>query len=742
MEIQPKNVNNPPKSAGILQRLYDSRRNNLGKLNTRNRFTMVYAITMITVLASAFAMRSRSIENWQKFAEGNQEIVLLSEDNFFYKISDPELIHCDMDCASRGYPSLVNQVKPAGDLMILNTGPRPPSVQPADAKKVSTWSEVQMTIPLTADQITGLGTDQLAIGLPALRYRQAFVFMNDMPWGRFLDSERIVVRAGKSAVLDQFLRIKIIVAIPNTGDTIELGIKKTPPYVATPRTSKNLEKFLLLQSDTRGAVMSIMSRILIAFFALFIFVVIDSTPESFGLSMFLGCEAVAIVLGERWIDVPYSKMFIHTFYQMGDIFRLFFFIQISRMFRPNTAYWLVATTLISIPYGYFRFKEVEWGISGLDVIPRFRDFTAGSLGTIFCLMALFSIRSENLPWRKAALILAAACSFQQIIGPLLHYFPEWNQSQTFRHFFTSYETLYTYLGTLSALTNISTLENRVSNLSQAKIHGDMIEQELSLGQTVQRSFLNIPKLPQQIELANHHEAAVYVSGDIYYAKWDRVTNKLAFLICDVTGHGVQAALKATACYMVAKNNWDKGISTDTDSQSRFDAFKQEQMLLMEQISETPDIPTFAAVEFDDITGTISSYKTNFNAPILIHPGPYGKWEMEVLSMSDSVSVEKQLMPGSLIALFSDGYVTGSRQLSKMLKYMSKHLAFFDGTPEGLEDIINAFDAQNVDRPKDDRTLLVMSWRRSEARYTSIKESEKDHATKSCSNQNLRFQKSS
>jgi hypothetical protein len=719
MENAGKKTSSPTRG-GFIGKLYESRRANLGGLDSRNRLTGLYAGTIILLLTAAFMWRSRSTENWQKFAKTTNEISFLSTENFFFKISQPELLPCDHICQSTPQNmSLTKPLLPSADLLLLNHLPenpvaanRAPDSQ-YDPAQPRIWSQIQLLIPIPASQIAQIKSSLIYVAMPSLRYRMAFVQLDGVPYGSFADSERIILKLPLSKITDQFLNIQIKINLPDTGFAVDTGYTQTPPYVASPRAAKNLEKFLLLDRDTRGSVMSVMSRVLIAFFALFIFVVIDSTPESFGLAMFLGFEALAIVLGERWIEVPWSKFFVHTSYQMGDIFRLYFFIQISRMFRPNTSYWLFAGTILSIPYGYLRFVEGEWGISGLEAIPRMRDATAGSIGTVLCLMSLYSIRKDPLPWRKIALTLASLCSFQQVLGPILFYVPELNQSANFRQFFTSYETLSVYLGALSALTNMSTLEHRVKRLSLAKAHGDMIEQELSLGQTVQRSFLSRPKLPPELEIAHVHEAAVYVSGDIIYSHYDDDTSNLTLLVCDLTGHGVQAALKATACYMLARNVWDikVGNRSEQGSANRFEVFRKEQDQLMRQFSDTPDIPTFSAIEFDSNTAAYSAYRSNFNVPLVVEKGFYGGWKVRCDILPDGLTKQFQIDEENLIVLLSDGYIASSRHLSKLIKFLEKNFSGFDGTPQGLCELIQAFNEQNTDRPQDDRTVLAVAYKR-------------------------------
>jgi hypothetical protein len=110
-----------------------------------------------------------------------------------------------------------------------------------------------------------------------------------------------------------------------------------------------------------------------------LFIFIDSAPESLGLALFLGFEALAIGMGQGWIDSKYNPFIIHYSYQMGDIFRLYFFLQLARIVQPNPRMWLIIGTILSIPYGFAKQMEVAWQIDGLPIIPRMRDLLQARL---------------------------------------------------------------------------------------------------------------------------------------------------------------------------------------------------------------------------------------------------------------------------------------------------------------------------------------------------------------------------
>jgi hypothetical protein len=95
---------------------------------------------------------------------------------------------------------------------------------------------------------------------------------------------------------------------------------------------------------------------------------------------------------KHYEDEIRNQFMIHFCSQLGDIFRLYFFLQLSRVAKPHTVRWVLIGILISIPWGVAKQMEVKWGIDGLAVVPRFRDFFVGTVGALACLRTLWSIR--------------------------------------------------------------------------------------------------------------------------------------------------------------------------------------------------------------------------------------------------------------------------------------------------------------------------------------------------------------
>src|SRR5690606_29163951 len=138
----------------------------------------------------------------------------------------------------------------------------------------------------------------------------------------------------------------------------------------------------------------------------------------------------------------------------------------------------------------------------------------------------------------------------------------------------------------------------------------------------QQAFLELPQMPKDIGLSCHYEAAVYVSGDTYFVHWNKNLNILTFLLNDVTGHGIQAALKAFACNIIARSVWNRpGVRNDrrANAQTRLEKYDAAVEELICKDGKIPDFNAMVGAEFHQDSGIVRLYRVNYNFPILIEP---------------------------------------------------------------------------------------------------------------------------
>jgi hypothetical protein len=697
--------------------LYDRRRLNAFELNSRNALTIAFAGTILAILLAALSLKAISTPDFRSFSAGRSGLHFLSENDVRYEGVRPRRVDCTYDCDATGVPRVSEPGVAIESPEELNDHSISKAIRPTSSLQ-RFWGRLDVMLTPSAVSSVKSSEENLVISLPRISFQFARVTVNGESAGTFASSAPIRLTLPRSFIERDLVKISVTYSVQSNGITFLNRDDSVPPYLSSLSESRRLEQFLTSHRDNSGVIVGIMSRVLIGVFALMLFIFIDSAPESLGLALFLGFEALSIGLGQGWISTKYNPFIIHYSYQMGDIFRLYFFLQLARVIKPNPRMWLMFGTLLSVPYGIAKQMEVAWQIDGLALIPRIRDATVGSLGALACLWTLWSIRGKKIPWRRVALILGAVGSAQQILGPLTFYWPELNEGAGFRGTYVVLEALSVYILALSTFTNISTLENRVKSLSIAKAKSDLIEQELELGRTVQRAFLHIPKVPPDFQVLGSLEAAVYVSGDIYFVHWDEVEQRLAIVLADVTGHGVQASLKATACFMVARNLWQSKLPRDNvgypgSEKSKFKTFHRQTTEILGLFNDIPDIATFAGVEIFPRTRRAFFYRNNFHAPIILAPDEAGGWQLDMPVVPVGEVWDYRIKPGTVFALFSDGFITGARQLSELRRFIRGRLAGFDGRSESLRNIVLEFNENNKERPIDDRTLIVVSWKREE-----------------------------
>jgi hypothetical protein len=697
--------------------LYDRRRLNAFELNSRNTLTIAFTGTILALLLGALSLKAISQPDFRAFVDGRDGFYFLQEKNVRYEGVRPRRIDCTTGCGNSGVPTIADSAALISSPEDLNDISISKTVLPSSSLE-RFWARLDVFIDPTPLSSINKSEEYFVFALPQISYQFARVQVNGDFAGTFANNTPIRLTIPRAAIGSEPLAVRVTFSLHNNGIAYLNRSDLIPAYVSTFAESSRMEQYRISRKDNSGAMVGMMSRVLIGVFALMLFIFIDSAPESLGLALFLGFEALAIGLGQGWMSSSYNPFMIHYSYQMGDIFRLYFFLQLARVAKPNPRMWLLIGTLLSIPYGFAKQMEVAWQIDGLPIIPRIRDATAGTLGALACLRTLWSIRGKKLPWRRIALILGAIGSAQQVLGPITHYWPELNESANFRGLYVVLEALSVYVLALSTFTNISTLENRVRSLSAAKAKSDLIEQELELGRTVQRAFLNIPKVPHDFEVIGSLEAAVYVSGDIYFVHWDEVEQRLALVLSDVTGHGVQASLKATACFMVARNLWQSRAPQESSQygigqKSKLKSFHRQTTDILGLFNPIPDIATFVGIEIFPRKRRAYLYRNNFHTPIILAPNDSGAWDLEIPAVVVGEVFEYSIKPGTVFVLFSDGFITGTRQLSDMRRFIRSRLDKFDGHAETMKNIMHDFNEQNLQRPVDDRTLLVLSWKRDE-----------------------------
>lgn len=551
---------------------------------------------------------------------------------------------------------------------------------------------------------------------PSLNFKHASILVNGKFTRSYLESERLVVPFPEAAPSDGLIDIEIKVeslfpAVPPLMPHASQDLSKMEQSMLVMPYSeyRELTDFAAADKLGRGNYVGFVGRIIMAVFALVLFIFVDASPESLGLALFMGFEAAAMSLSFDWLPGIEKKLVSNFCYQMGDIFRVYFALQLARIAPKSTRWWFLAGIPASVLYGYVRSIEQQHGWLFPAEIPNIRDIIAGGIGLVVCLRAASILTGRRLPWRVAALTVAATGFFEQIVDPIGHYFPAISGHPVFVEIVDILQPISAWLLAFSAFINISSLETRVKALSGSEVRAQSIEREMELGQTVQSTFLRVPEVPPPVMISCHHEAAVYVAGDMFFIDWSESSRQLTVILSDLTGHGVQAALKASATNVIAQTLWAGERVTQERRRDRLLRFDQQVQSFLNRLGGDEEMNTMVGLEFNERERTMEIFRSNFPLPILVRRTGDAGWAVAPVILPNRKQTQLALEPGAFLLLATDGFLSTSQQTAHLVKYLKKNLAA--GAPSAsasdIKDLVLGFAGFRQSPLPDDRTLIVV-----------------------------------
>ena len=239
------------------------------------------------------------------------------------------------------------------------------------------------------------------------------------------------------------------------------------------------------------------------------------------------------------------------------------------------------------------------------------------------------------------------------------------------------------------------------------------EQELAIASEIQNSLL--PKeLPQEtgMEISAINIMARFVGGDYY----DCVVNpsgQLAFVIADVMGKGIPAALIMTTVQAVWRSN------VMMDSRTPDETLSSLNQAVYSNFSSTGRFVTIFSALYDPNTSTLKYGNSGHNPPLYL---PYNSDKFEefdtdgmligIIPDSKYYTAERILNEGDLIVIYTDGIVEAEREEEALfgterLKELIIQNRFCD-VKEIQDKIISAVKEYTQDESKsDDITLIVL-----------------------------------
>lgn len=714
-------------STQALDQLYEDRRDvTAADHGVRNRLTTGVAIAITCILVTF--MVSLSVKNTDvgTYLASRENLTAVPETRIQASFSLPSDTACDTptSCLTQG-------LRP--DLSLDAESGKP--TYPTDYVPIKPGETRTMLVRLTLDlrQLPLPDKGDLLVKLPKLQFERATAYVGDAPVGSFVGSDTMIFPASVRDQADRTLVYDIVSRITYGQDMLFIRLND-PAFVATHYEAGKYAEFIEARRAGPSNQVANIARIVIAIFALLLFVIIESSPEALGLALFMGFEAIALSgsvgdLRRYWISDQHNlTWFIHYCNAMGDVFRAYFYVQLCRVTLPRPARWLALGSIYALIYGLLRHYEVTFGLQNWPthhVIQR--DLSISVIGVVLCGRLAFHLRSKGVPWRVGALTLAATAAMVQGIGAAPFYFPF---VATVGDLFGGFGSILNllnanaaYLFALSTFVNISTLENRVRVLSREKVRAEAMERELELGRTVQRAFLKLPSMPAEIGMSCHYEAAVYVSGDTYFVHWNKTAQVLTFLLNDVTGHGIQAALKAFACNIIARSIWSRPwVRNERRTEDmRLRKYDEAVVDLICKDGEIPDFNAMVGVEFHLQEKLIRLYRVNYSFPVVVEPNfavgeppatlPAQAWTARSLSIPNQTVVEMPLKEGTFVLLISDGFMASARDHHHFIGYLNRSLAKSDHqlNVNQLRQTSLTWEKSADVKEIDDRTLLIFQW---------------------------------
>lgn len=694
-----------------LAQLYDSRRAGAPDQNNRTVGNVLIVLGIffgiMTFVTSTFIVDRES----GSYLKSRNRIILLdqSEQKWMIAVSQPCSGSADCDTfALVDTPALEPQNLNSASLMAADSSGRR-LLRLQTAIKPEEWQSLSEFLTLV-------------VSLPAMKFNKADVYLNGQKQRSFFLSRAISFPfetkdyRGGSLTVDVLLEI-----LP--GESFVAG-KSSPLFVSTQAEFEKFNDYLALQRGGRGNWIAVVSRITLALFAIGLFLLIDGSPESLGLAIFMGFEALGLASRNGWMPLswlgPWWDIFAAAFcMNMGLIFRLYFYLHVARVIDKSSGRWLMVSVTWALPMAIYAMFSANKPNGYYPTFYAAMTLIVAIFGAMFCLRTYAFIRSSGLRWRNLALLSSIVASVPGILLAMESLSPGIFASSLVKDIIFAAHFNSGFLLALSAFLNISSLENRVKALSLVQVKAKQLEIELELGRAVQTQHMRIPKLPQQIIFDFYQDAASYVSGDAFFLNWSEDKKIFTFLVNDVTGHGVQAALKATICSVMADLIWTRGVDRReaSDSRSKIASYNK---LICDYMAEHFGVESFhsvAGAEFFEETGKLVLYRSNAPMPIVINAeesmaGGIARAETKAIALENETLKVIDLKPGSIVILMSDGFAFSSREEAKIVRRLEKFIASQNGKDIQVGDvrrIVSVLASRDAKREIDDRTVLIFKW---------------------------------
>lgn len=714
----------------LARRLYEHRRQGMPQEGNRNRLTVGLCMLLLAILACYFVIATTSTPDPMEYLKNRSRIVIPDWQELHWQVRQ-------MDCGKSCNPQVELATKatwiPLKDLKDLNQ---------LDAHRPL---HLKLTLPRAA--LKGL-SDYLTITLtvPGLRYFEAQTFVEHKPHRAFYLNRKFVLVLQPKQQIDAAFTIEFFL-VPDKELTkwFDPPRLSEPIYLATQAEMEEFEAYTASQAAGKGSWSSVMTRMVLALFVLLFFMIIDSSPESLGLALAMGFDAAATILANKWMPVNLfgSRLDLaiaEGLTQISLVMQLYFITQLTRLAPKKIGPWIIASAVIALVFGTLRYYNAV-SITNRDLMiwTQWR-LLLSCIGLAILSLGLVGVARKKLPWRVMALSIAFAATMIKIISLALM-LAKHDQTATFTHVVINLlQPNIPFMIVASTFLNISTLEERVKQQSIVLAEARELEHELEIGRRVQESLHRIPEFPDTIGFNCFYEAKSYVSGDTFFTTYLPSSNRFVLILLDVTGHGIQAALKASACQAIAATLYrDNTVTVPGDNLIKY---REQVTAYLEHANDQPDVTAFTGFELDTLTGELKILRTNYLAPLIIErytpddQGPRSasgkklayssdsgvareqkiqahqasQWRVHSLPMPNETLHTYQIPAQSYVLLFSDGFIDSSITVAHLIRYLRAQL-------QREENGINIHSLRSLilesevfrKATADDRTCLLLYW---------------------------------
>ncbi|MCX6119599.1 MAG: SpoIIE family protein phosphatase, partial [Proteobacteria bacterium] len=500
---------------------------------------------------------------------------------------------------------------------------------------------------------------------------------------------------------------------PSQKTILNSNVNQMPMFLSGYVRFQKFEDFVASKRVGSGKQLADIGRIILALFCVLLFIFIDSSPECLGLGLFMSLKALGVVASQRWYPdsvLPTWLVGALPTFLLGfaDFMQLYFFTQLARLTKPKPLHWLSAGLVFGIIYSIgANIPTSPGGTNWSREVWRYRNLLIG-IGCLLCALPVaFSCLKLKIYHRSAALFIASSGVVSQVFTPLVTDFPWITDSLWYKTWYNLLETHTPYVFALSTFVNVSTLEKRVKKLTEASLQSKLMEQEMALGRTVQEAFFRTPPMPAGIFLEISHNAEMYVSGDMIYSHHDPVNNTVTALLCDVTGHGVQAALKASVCTVICDSIWEVNkLRQDDQPFTRMEILQRRATSFLSKTSALPELLAIVGCEVLLNEKKAYIYRSNAVVPLMVFKDDNGKLQSAVLNDAMDEFLEVNLLTKSIIILFSDGLIDSSRTYKHFKQWLDAKLdSYNDISAAELKALILSY--QDWKETHDDKTMCVL-----------------------------------